>query len=110
MILSTKNQLILTILISVRRIERILFDFFGSGSGDEEMEDEEQTTKKSTGKYVIPKNRQAFYDEPGTDKAEERRKKKAIRGAIADELMKDTDEPEEINTGELHQSGKMSAR
>ncbi|CAG5107427.1 Oidioi.mRNA.OKI2018_I69.chr1.g3315.t1.cds [Oikopleura dioica] len=80
------------------------------GSDDEEMEDEEQTTKKSTGKYVIPKNRQAFYDEPGTDKAEERRKKKAIRGAIADELMKDTDEPEEINTGELHQSGKMSAR
>lgn len=109
MILSIKNQLILTILISVSRIERISIRF-GSGSDDEEMDDEEQTTKKSTGKYVIPKNRQAFYDEPGTDKAEERRKKKAIRGAIADELMKDTDEPEEINTGELHQSGKMSAR
>ena len=83
---------------------------FYSGSDEGEMEDEEQTAKKSTGKYVIPKNRQAFFDEPGTEKAEERSKRKAIRGAMADELMKDTDEPEEINTGELHQSGKMSAR
>jgi len=80
------------------------------GSDEEEMDDEEQTAKKSTGKYVIPKNRQAFFDEPGSEKAEERSKRKAIRGAMADELMKDTDEPEEINTGELHQSGKMSAR
>lgn len=91
-------------------LNSLFFPIFNSGSDEGEMEDEERTAKKSTGKYVIPKNRQAFFDEPGTEKAEERSKRKAIRGAMADELMKDTDEPEEINTGELHQSGKMSAR
>ena len=44
------------------------------------------------------------------DKEQERAKKRAIHSSVIDELRKDVDEPEEMETRELFQKGKMSSR
>lgn len=83
-----------------------------SDSGSE-SEDNEDSEKRKSGKYVAPKLRAVHYDEEPKDKEQkalEYAQKKALKTSVIREFKKDGDQPEEEETNILYQTGKMSAR